>query len=329
MLNFKTKDDRYESINSNSRIHFVLSLIVYFILFFSFCAHSEIYSWKDKDGKIHFGDKVIADVEQKSVDLKLKKSKWKRYSIEVNDVDNILTDNERQRIDIDVNTVYQFYDEKLYLDFYKTVPVKIRLYEKQEGYQRYLSGRGYKNTKGTRGMYFPQSNEIVLYLNKKERWRTFWTIKHETSHAVVDSLTEYTPAWFNEGLAENMESLGYRDGDFFLYPHAENKRSINRARESGHRLNVDNFLAMSSQDYYTSMKSGYSRYQAYAGELVRMLLTDERGQNILRRILHTYKRGSRAYSDQIIEEHYFGGLTALQIHWDDWVIRDSSKKILL
>ena len=327
MLNFKTKNNRYESIHNC--IHFVLSLIFSFMMVVSLSAHSEIYSWKDEHGKTHFGDKIIEGVEQKNIDIKIKKSTWKRYIIEVDDVDSILTAKERQRIEIDVNAVYQFYDEELYFDFYKTVPVKIRLYEKQESYQRYLTGRGYKNTKGTRGIYFPQSNEIVLYLNKKERWRTFWTIKHETSHAIVDSLTEYTPAWLNEGLAENMESLGLQESVFFLYPHTENKRSINRAKKSGHRLNVDDFLSLSSRDYYASMKNGHSRYQAYAGELVRMLLTDERGQNIVRRMLHAYKRGSRVYSAHIIEEHYFGGLTALQIHWDAWAIRDSSKKILL
>ena len=327
MLNSKIKNYRWGSINNC--IHFILSLIVSSMVLASVSAYSEIYRWKDENGKTHFSDKVVESVEQKNIKLKINKSKWKRYIVEVDDVDSILTDTERLRIEIDVNAVYQFYDEKLYFDFYKTVPVKIRLYEKQENYQSYLSDRGYKNNKGTRGVYLPKSNEIVLYLNKKDRWRTFWTIKHEASHAIVDSLTAHTPAWFNEGLAENMESLGLREDIFFLYPHTENKRSINRAKKSGNRLRVDDFLSLNSRDYYASMKNGDSRYQAYSGELVRMLLTDERGKNIIRRMLHIYKSGSRSYSSHIIEEHYFGGLTALQIHWDAWVIRDSSKKILL
>lgn len=304
--------------------------IFYLMALATMPAYSEIYSWKDENGKTHFGDKVIEGIEQSSIDLKLKKSTWERYIIEVNDVDSVLTDKERYRIETDVNAVYQFYDEKLYFDFYKTVPVKIRLYEKQKSYQSYLSSKGSNNAKGTRGVYFPSTNEIVLYLNNVDRWRTFWTIKHETSHAIANSLASYIPAWLNEGLAENMESLGLKEDVFFLYPHAENRRSINRAKKSGDRLNVKDFLSLSSRDYYKGMKNGHNRYQAYAGELIRMLLSETQGQNIIRRMIHAYKRGSKTYSSHMIEEHYFGGLTALQIHWDAWASRqNSSEKIRL
>lgn len=309
---------------------FSTSLIsIFFLMIISLPSHAEILSWKDKNGRVHFGDKIIKGVKQENVKLNIQKSQWKRFIIEVNDIDNILTAKERQRIETDVNTVYQFFDKKLYFDFYKTVPVKIRLFEKQRSYHNYLSEQGSTNGNNSRGMYFPSTNEIVLYLNQKDRWRTFWTIKHEVSHAIIDSLTPYTPAWLNEGLAENMESLGLREGVFFLYSHNENKRSASRSEKTDSRLKVKRLLSLSNRDYYEGMRNGYNIYQAHSGELIRMLLSKEVGQRIIRRMIHTYKRGSRTYSSHLIDKHYVGGLTILQVNWNAWISRTNSKKILL
>lgn len=292
-------------------------------------AYGEIYSWKDAKGITHFGDKVVRGVEQNKVELKVQESKWEKYVIDIIDVDNILTGKERHRIEREVNAVYQFFDRKLYFDIYKTIPIKIRLYEKQESYDRYLSDKASGNRKGSRGIYLPKTNEIVLTLNQKERWRTFWTIKHETTHVIIKSLTPFVPAWFNEGLAENMESLGVKDNNLILHPHSENKRSARKESKAGNNLNVEKLTSLTSRNYYENMEHGQNTYQAYAGELVRMLLSTEPGKSIIHRMIHTYKRGSRMNSSYIIDKHYYGGLAKMQNNWNSWVSRANSNQIKL
>tara|TARA_R110002072_G_C7894154_1_gene529043 strand:- start:469 stop:1476 length:1008 start_codon:yes stop_codon:yes gene_type:complete len=312
------------TVKNRSDTFFVV-LIFCLLLCFSFPVFSEIYSWKDEYGNTHFGDKVLEGTEQKKVDLKVQESEWEKYLIKVNDVDNILTDKELLQIRRDVGAVYQFFDEKLYFDIYKTIPISIRLYKTQESYNNYLESMGSKNKKGSRGIYLTRNNEVVVFINKKYRLRTFWTIKHEIAHAIVASLIPFVPAWLNEGLAENMESLEVMEGIFILHPHNENYRSASRRYRHGEILNLTEFLSVKSADYYKNMKDGQNSYQAYAGELVRMLLSSETGKSLMRRLIHTYKRGSRAYSSYLVDDLYVGGTALLQQKWDEWLIRPSEK----
>jgi len=296
------------------------------LLCLSFSVYGEVYSWKDKNGKMHFGDKKITGIQQQKLDLKVQKSKWKKYSIEVMDVDSVLTEKELERIKSDVNTVYHFFDKKLYFDIYKTVPVKIRLFKDRREYALYLSETYEHKGWHTRGVYFSKTNEIVVVLNEKQRWRTFWTIKHETSHAIVDSLTPFVPAWLNEGLAENMEVIGKNKRNFVLYPHNENQQYAYKANQ-GKTLNVKKFLSLNSSDLYALLKQPLSPIQAYTGELVRMLLSTKPGRSFFIRLIHDYKRGSRIYGSKLASEHYIGGLTVLQNDWNSWINRLKSQQI--
>lgn len=312
-------------------IYLIILLLLVNLVFLNIPAYGDIYSWKDKSGVTHFGDKKLGSVKQAKVELKVKSSMWKEYIIDINDIDNVLTDKEILQIRKDVNAVYNFFDNKLHFDIFKTVPVKIRLYEKQENYQRFISSKmAYINYhKKTRGMYFPRTNEIIVLLNKKERWRTFWTIKHETSHAIVDTLTPFIPSWFNEGIAENMEVLKSDGQDLVLLPHSENYLSVMRDYNKGNNIGVEKLLSISSRAFYTKQVCGRSSNHSCVGEFVRMLLSTRHGKSFVTRIIHIYKGGSRIYSSTLVDMHYVGGLFRLKYNWNNWVARSTNEVLKL
>lgn len=304
----------------------ILLCMIYFLIYPTL-SYSDIYKWVDEHGKVHFSDKANESNQNEKVTLKVQKSQWKKYDIRIKDVNNILNEKERNRVKRDVNAVYQFFDNKLYFDFYKTVPVSIRLFENISDYHSYLVSKGIGNRQNTRGIYLPKDNEIVVPLNQKQRWRTFWTIKHETSHAIIDSATPFVPGWFNEGLAENMESLGIKNGKLILFPHTENWQLVNRAKKAGKKLEVKSFLSTSTMNFYQNLQKGHFQNQQFAGELVRMLLATRAGRGALRGMIHDYKQGSRTYSSHILEKRYVGGLSTLQLNWNKWIARESSEQI--
>ncbi len=306
-------------------------------LFLCLCLSSavmaEIYSWKDASGKMHYGDRKLEGVNQKEVQVRSHKPTWKTFEIEINDINGILTAKERAQIKKDVNNVYQFYDKSLYFDIYKTVPVKIRLFEMKNDYEKYTSSKYQTNGKHSRGIYFSSTNEIVLYLNVSERFRTFFTIKHETSHAIVDTLTPFIPSWLNEGLAENMEVVGVEgsaEGEgFYVGPHEENYSSLSWFDEQGRMLNVKKFLSLTSTKFREQQRQGRSPNQVHAGELVRMFLSQKTGKSFITRLVHIYERGSNILSAYPADEHYVGGLRVMQDDWDRWVRRSRSERIVL
>jgi len=295
-------------------------------LSFAQATQAEIYSWKDEHGRVHFGDRKLEQVQQETVELDVQQSQFSKFDIEINDVDSVLTEDEVLRIKQDVNAVYQFYDRVLFFDIYKTVPVKIRLYEKAEDFYAYLSSKG-ANKRNVRGVYFRSTNEIVLPLNKKEHFRTFWTIKHEVSHAICDTLTPFVPSWFNEGIAENMETLERDESGLFLAWHVENHASLKRGLQREPQHNIKDFLAKRSDTFYKDMQSSSPYNQAHAGELVRLLLSNKVGRNFIVRLIHYYSRGERLLSHLVFEEHYLGGLPVLQNQWNRWRQREQSETI--
>lgn len=300
-----------------------------FVFLLPSAAMAEIYSWKDANGKMHFGDRKLEGVNQKEVTVRSHKSSWKTFEIEINDVNGVLTSEEREQIKKDVNSVYQFYDKSLYFDIYKTVPVKIRLFEMKSDYEQYTSSKYQANGKHTRGIYFSSTNEIVVYLNVAERFRTFMTIKHETSHAIVDTLTPFIPSWLNEGLAENMEVVGVENGAFYLEPHKENYRSLSWFDKQERMLDVKRFLLLTSMKFRQQQRQGRSPNQTHAGELVRMFLSQKTGKSFITRLVHIYERGSNILSAIPADEYYIGGLRVMQDDWDRWVRRSRSVRVVL
>ena len=287
---------------------------------------AEIYSWRDENGTIHFTDRKIEGVGQSTITLDIKKPDWEKFRINITDIGAGITANERKRIEEDVKTIYRFFDNKLYFDIYKTIPVNVTVFGQRAKYERYIKPK--TSSRNTRGMYFPQNNEIVVYI-QKNREGTFRTIKHETSHAIIDTLTPFVPAWLNEGIAENMEILSTHEALFYLDPHVENYNSLIRYGQEGKLLNISEFISMKSPDWRNRNRASNYVLQVQAGEFVRLLMSSSSGQSFLTRLIHSYKRGDRRLASNVAKDHYIGGLFALENNWESWRRRRDDNRVRL
>ncbi|ENO15136.1 DUF4124 domain-containing protein [Marinobacter nanhaiticus D15-8W] len=282
--------------------------------------HAEIYRYTDENGVVHFGDRKVQGRQQEEVKVRGGDSDWQRYQIDiVTDGGVILTDAERERIEADVNHVYRFFDDILYFDLFRTVPVNILILPDHASYQRYLSRHINGTVPPSYGVFLGATHQIVVYIREEERDATFRTISHETGHAVLASLANYMPAWLNEGLAEQMEMLA-REGDHLVIrAHPGNTKVVNYLRERHLLSNVEDFLAMQSVDWRNHyIDRGYS-LQAQTGEFVYFLLSTPTGRSFLTRLIHQYKRGDRTLAAYLVDEHYVGGMRVMQDNWALWL----------
>jgi hypothetical protein len=183
--------------------HILITLLL--VLTFSSHSSAEIYKWKDENGRVHFGDRPDSRVEKTKIELEEQKTKWVGFKIKIDDQGTNLTDEEKARIEADVNAVYHFFNKKLYFDIYKTIPVNVKIFGNQNQYKIYVAEDS-PNLIHTRGIYIHSKKQIALYM-REDREATFQVIKHEASHAIIRSLTPYISSWLNEGLAENMETI--------------------------------------------------------------------------------------------------------------------------
>ncbi|MBV1921897.1 MAG: DUF4124 domain-containing protein [Pseudomonadales bacterium] len=284
---------------------------------------SEIYRWVDDKGQVHFDDsarpvlqgKAKERTKKEKVTLNISPSSWQRFDITIRTRDVQLTEQETLRIKSDVNNVYHFYDDVMYFDFYKTVPVSITLLADKQAYQRYLKKELGVNVSSSRGVFFTKTNEIAVYM-RKDRNGTLETIKHEASHAIIASIAPNTPGWLNEGLAEQMEKIERKDGHLIMYRHEENKQ---RLSHRANMLPLREMLDLQSSQWRKKNVSGNSYLQAHSGELLYFLLSASPRKSFVVRILQEYKRGSRMRSLYLVRDNYIGGIGGMETSWEFWL----------
>ncbi|WNO08600.1 DUF4124 domain-containing protein [Teredinibacter sp. KSP-S5-2] len=291
-------------------------------------AHGEIYRWVDENGKVHFGDKrnVVTSSAQdaEQVQVRTTVSQWQPFDISVKAVNVELSEEELKGIRQGVIDVYRFFDKVMHFDFHKTVPVKVHLFGSEAEYLREVDRISGYNARNTLGVYLPDQHSIYAFL-QDERHKTFATIRHEVSHAITHTLSDYAPAWLNEGLAEQMETITGSDSGLVIGRHADNHRYFS---ESSQKITLDQFLEMQSRDWRHQNKRNYI-YQCMAGELVYFLLSSANGRAFLTRLLHEYKRGSQVLSRYLVNKHYIGSNTGLQVGWNAWLRQGGLGQITL
>ena len=288
------------------------------LLAFACSPRAQVYKWVDENGKVHFGDhqgmkKEGAD-EAEALSLPTHRSEWVPYDIQVNHPGVTLSDEEMQAIVDGTNAAYRFFDQILYVDLHKTVPVKINILSDYQAYNAYVTELSGHSAGRSLGMFLSRFNTIALYVNK-ERKRTLATVRHEVSHAVLYSISRYTPAWFNEGLAEQMETLKVNNEGLTISRHYGNYRAV-QAR--GDSLKIDDFLDLNSHDWYRHSNASNFIHQAFAGELIYFFLSTSNGRQFVTRLLHEYKRGSRVRSRHLVDKHYIGNIRGMDAGWSAW-----------
>ncbi|MGF2687241.1 DUF4124 domain-containing protein [Marinobacter sp. DUT-3] len=282
--------------------------------------YAKIYKWVDEDGKVHFSDREDRSVEQEVVNVKPGASKWSRFDIRINAVDVELSDEENQQIVDGVNNVYEFFNRVMSFDMYRTVPVNILILKDRTEYQNYLVRKEKGMAVASYGVYISSEHQIVVYV-QENRSRTFKTIKHEVSHAVVDTIVPYAPAWLNEGLAEQMEVLEHDQAGLYFERHEDNRRVVAQAREQGRLAGIEQFLKLPSNKWRHSDMSGASSLRAQAGQFVGFLLSKPTRRNFVVRLMHNFNRGDRTLAYYLVDDNYIGGVSMLDLDWRRWLLQ--------
>jgi len=256
-------------------------------------SYAKIYKWVDEDGRIHFSDRKNHSVKQEVVNVKPGSSNWSRFDIKIETVDVELSDKENQQIVDGVNNVYEFFDRVMFFDMYRTVPVNILIFKDKTGYRKYLVSKNKGQWVASYGLYIPSEHQIVVYV-QQNRSRTFKTIKHEVSHAVVDTIVPYSPAWLNEGLAEQMEMLERDEKSLYFEHHAHNLGVV-----------------------------------AQAGQFLYFLFSKPTRRNFVVRLMRNFNRGDRTLSYYLVDNNYIGGVKVLELDWRNWLLKPGKRIIRL
>lgn len=307
---------------------FTRFFLISFILGICLPVHAETYKWIDDDGRVHFGDRKAYGAELKVLNLSHARPERPQFDIRVKTIGVNITQKEHKHIVDGVNYVYEFFDQILYFDIYKTVPVNILILKNKQAYAQYLIKNGWGKSTSSYGIYSRKKHQIIVYI-RENRKGTFRTIKHEVSHAIVHAIMPYAPAWLNEGLAEQMETLNRKEEGLYIVPHRSNRYSVNKALKNGSLTHISDFLKLPSNKWRHTLAGGDKSLQSQAGQFVYYLLSTPPNRNFIIRLMNEFKQGDRTLSYYLVNDNYIGGVKALEITWSHWVKNQSEDIITL
>ncbi|MCD8522844.1 MAG: DUF4124 domain-containing protein [Saccharospirillaceae bacterium] len=297
-----------------------IKCVVFWLLSAS-VAQAAVYRWVDERGQVHFSDKPHKQAEV--LELKPQGNHgWQPLDIRVTQEGRLASSAQQldlARIKREVNEVYRFYDQVMYFDFYRQVPVNIHLLADQQEYMAFVQRISGYSAANSLGVYLPKTHEIAVFIHDDASGgieSTYKTIRHEASHAILHSLAQILPDWLNEGMAEQMETLRYGAEGFSISRHDNNRRAL-IAREKN-AMDVLTFIEVRSDDWRNANHQ-HGVNQQMAGQLVYMLLSTSYGRSLITRLLQDYKRGVNKRAFYLLDEHYIGGAQALKIHWENWL----------
>ncbi len=297
-----------------------IKCVVFWLLSAS-VAQAAVYRWVDERGQVHFSDKPHKQAEV--LELKMQGNNgWQPLDIRVIQEGSLASAAQQldlARIQREVNEVYRFYDQVMYFDFYRQVPVKIHLLADQREYIAFVQRISGHSAANSLGVYLPKTHEIAVFIHDDALGgieSTYRTIRHEASHAILHSLAQILPDWLNEGMAEQMETLSYSPEGFLISSHDSNRRSFLARKNKA--MDVLAFIEVRSNDWRNANhQRGVN--QQMAGQLVYMLLSTTYGRSLITRLLQDYKRGVNKRAFYLLDEHYIGGAQALKTHWHNWL----------
>lgn len=224
----------------------------------------------------------------------------------------------QRALERNIDGVFRFFDRDLGLREVAPLHINITIIEGTRRFTRYRAKKAV-GLATTSGYYSFANNEAVV------RWadhtRTLAVARHEMSHLAMGNWVGLTPLWFNEGMAEFMESLEFQQN----YARAEafsERVKVLRALDRSDRLPKFRWFLRSKRRDWDRI--GNDIAYAYAWSLVQFLIQDPKRQQLVSEYLNVMSEHKCQQFDHtaFFEARYHGGLEAFEEQWHQWLVRE-------
>lgn len=298
-------------------------ITILFLLFSAFNAHAEVYKWVDDNGKVHFSDKSPGNTETDVIDYQHKERK--KVDIKIDSIGFELGSSKKKQIIKAVDDVYSAYNKLFYIRINKVVKLNIKVFNTQEKFDKYYARVSNNPLKGARGVYFSRRNEFLVWL--QEDWEnTLRTIRHEISHAVLNTFAPKSPKWLNEGLAEYFETLNIQNENIVFGAHTENEKKLRRLWKRKKIPSLETYFKMTNRRWSRLAHNKSPVAYTMAWGLTSTLMSDKAGKGVVTRLLQDLKRTHKHPTLAEIDNAYVGGIETFEIKWIQWAFDDQRFK---
>jgi hypothetical protein len=272
---------------------------------------SQVYRWKDENGKIHFGDSSFQHVATQNVNLK-RRDELEYFNLNMSGNEQPTHFNDQ--LSIRINKVYQLLSDLVPKEKLEKVTVDLKIFNRINDYRRYSTRFSKTLGRRTNGFYIMRLNQAVVY--KRNDFQAGQVALHESTHVINAGIFGYIPRWLNEGIAEYTENMTLTGQVTEIHPNTSWSKNF---RVNTKRIvSLDELLSAKRRDWNSSQRLSY---YATSWSLIYFLMESEEDRQWLGQLLteKASQRCEKIITHQYIDNLYPGGIANLQQRFNKWL----------
>ena len=273
---------------------------------------SAIHSWRDDQGRLHFGDRPPADVATE--DLSDRYRHELPFQLSIKGIDYQVPPELHDLIALHITRIFHIYRQTLSVEYRPDQDFDIYLYGDADTFKSYQQQLA-PHLKNVIGFYNMQDNRISALATDNIR-QLLNVLIHEASHAVTLSNGHMVPLWLNEGLAEYFANMHV----FGLTAEIRPARHwLNMTRALAFDIERLEVLLDASPDVWHQLDRGVGQSYGPSWSLAYFLMSSEQGRDLIQSLLDASAEDQFVRSTSLIEQDWPGGLAAFHEQWQKWL----------
>ncbi len=278
-------------------------------------AGSQIYTWIDANGKMHFSDSPPENANARNLSHKYV-TEQEFFDLHVVSPDGSVPPLLKEQLDRDIRAIYRYLTDELALDHLRKVKLNLKIFNAKQAFAHYQQSHA-PNLQGAAGFYSALNNEAVVFRQPVEEL-TKRVARHEATHVIMAGLYGLTPIWLNEGLAEAFADYRNLALSREFIPAAWLVRDAKNLLQNGAFPALEDYLALSPGAW----QAGDPQLMyTTAWALASFLLQNPQAKPVLLGILTDLAQTPCLAINpaDYIGRHYAGGMSEFESAWLAWL----------
>ena len=143
-------------------------------------------------------------------------------------------------------------------------------------------------------------------------------ITHEAFHTILWTNYKHIPNWLNEGFAEYFELINVFGTTAVIEISRGWVRTVKSAIRDDSAPSLKQFINTDWKEW-SKLNKGDSLGYGIGWSLVYFLMSSEDGRKLIVALFEERNKDPEIKMSDIVKKHYRGGVTELQIGWENWV----------
>lgn len=272
---------------------------------------SEIFQWRDANGRLHFGDTPPVSGEARNLSSDYA-SATLPFELHIEGVGYSIPPDLRQKIELSISKTFAILRQSLNIDYQDARDFRVVIYGSHQAFRQYQQQVA-PILHLASGFYSSNNNQITTY-NLGDHRQLLSLLTHEAVHAILQSAQLQIPIWLHEGLASYLENLELHglSADVPASRHALHLLLRKPLNEAQHRI-----LLSAEQPQWLVLNGADNYAYSVSGSTVFFLMDSSQGRELLRYLLTGH---STAHSNLgLFDQHWPGGFSQFHQQFSQWL----------